>query len=77
MKVHFMSRKYCRSVLTSQTNTYNGFQTWLKMHFHEGKPSSIEMQTMLAEEDPQLQPARSPPPMSPQQPIEPVYEDYS
>eukprot|EP00731_Ephydatia_muelleri_P016376 Em0009g800a len=74
--------KYCRSVLTSQTNTYKGFQTWLKMHFHEGIPSSVEMQTMLAEEDsilyPQLQPARSPPPMlSPQQPIEPVYEDYS
>eukprot|EP00731_Ephydatia_muelleri_P033267 Em0027g15a len=73
--------KYCRSVLTSQTNTYKWFQTWLKMHFHEGILSSVEMQTMLAEEDsilyPQLQPARSPPPMlSPQQPIEPVYEDY-
>lgn len=42
---------YCRTVVNYKDRMHKGFDTWLQMKYHDGKPSVTELQSILQEED--------------------------
>ena len=55
-----LQRKYCKTAPNCKDNTYKGFDTWLKESYQGGKPTMVELQGALEEDnyiiDPQLPP---------------------
>ena len=47
----YMQRKYCRSVLNHKDKMYKGFDVWLRKNYPEGKPTGLQLQSALAEDD--------------------------
>ena len=55
-----LQRKYCRSVLNYKEKMYKGFDVWLRQNYPDGKPSGLQLQSALAEDDALFYPPADP-----------------
>eukprot|EP00731_Ephydatia_muelleri_P028789 Em0020g433a len=55
-----MLRKYCRSVLNYKEKMHKGFDVWLRQNYPDGKPSGLQLQSALAEDDALFYPPADP-----------------
>ena len=46
-----LQRKYCRSVLNHKDKMYKGFDVWLRKNYSKGKPTGLQLQSALVEDD--------------------------
>ncbi|KAL5473701.1 hypothetical protein EMCRGX_G028224 [Ephydatia muelleri] len=55
-----LQRKYCRSVLNYKEKMHKGFDVWLRQNYPDGKPSGLQLQSALAEDDALFYPPADP-----------------